>query len=147
MWLLPLLGRERYPAKDLAGFYRSRWQIEGKLRLLKETMGMGVLRCQAAEGVRKEMLMFALVYNLVCCVIYQAAERQGVPPDRISFIDAVRWLRTCRPGQERIELIVNPYRPGRFEPRVVKRRPKKYSLMTEPRHVLRKRMRNNDVTP
>jgi hypothetical protein len=142
-----LLDDEKYTAKDLAEFYRHRWQIEVNLRHLKETMGMGVLRCQTAKGVRKELLMFALVYNLVCCVIYQAAQRQGVPPDRISFIDALRWLRTCRPGQERIALIVNPYRPGRIEPRVVKRRPKKYSLLTEPRHVLRKRLRNNDVTP
>ncbi len=141
-----LLDDEKYTAEDLAEFYRCRWQIEVNLRHLKETMGMGVLRCQTAEGVRKEMLMFTLVYNLVCCVIYKAAQRQGVPPDRISFIDALRWLRTYRPGTELIELIVNPYRPRRLEPRVVKRRPKQYSLMTEPRHVLRKRMRNNDVT-
>ena len=108
---------------------------------------MGILRCQKADGVRKEMLMFALVCNLVCCVIYKAAHRQGVPPDRISFIDALRWLRASSPGEELIELIVNPYRPGRFEPRVVKRRPKPYSFMTKPRYVLRKQLRNQDVTP
>ena len=142
-----LLDDEKYTAKDLAEFYRCRWQIETNLRHLKQTMGMDVLRCQRADGVRKEMLMFALVYNLVCCVIYKAAHRQGVPPDRISFIDALRWLRASSPGDELIELIVNPYRPGRFEPRVVKRRPKAYSLMTEPRYVLRKKLRNQDVTP
>ena len=141
-----LLDGEKYTAKALAEFYRCRWQIETNLRHLKETMGMGVLRCQKADGVRKEMLMFAMVYNLVCCVIYKAAQRQGVPPDRISFVDALRWLRTYSPGKELIELIVNPYRPGRFEPRKVKRRPKQYSRLTEPRHVEHKRMRNNDVT-
>ncbi len=108
---------------------------------------MGILRCQKADGVRKEMLMFALVYNLVCCVIYKAARQQSVWPDRISFIDALRWLRTYTPGKTLIELIVNPYRPGRFEPRKVKRRPKQHSLLTEPRHVLHKRMKDNDVTP
>ncbi len=142
-----LLDDKRYTAEDLAEFYRCRWQIETNLRHLKQTMGMDVLRCQKADGVRKEMLMFALVYNLVCCVIYKAARRQGVCPDRISFIDALRWLQTSSPGDELIDLIVNPYRPGRYEPRVVKRRPKQYSRMTEPRHVLRKRLRNNDVTP
>ena len=142
-----LLDGEKYTAEKLAEFYRCRWQIEVNLRHLKQTMGMDVLRCQTAEGVLKEMLMFALVYNMVCCVIYKAAQRQGVPPDRISFIDALRWLRTYSPGDELIELIVNPYRPGRFEPRVVKRRPKPYPLMTEPRNVLRNRMRNNNVTP
>ena len=120
--------------------------IETNLRHLKQTMGMDVLRCQTADGVRKEMLMFALVYNLVCCVIYQAAQRQGVPPDRVSFIDALHWLRTCSPGKELIELIVNAYRPGRCEPRVVKRRPKPYKLMTEPRQTLRNHLRNQNVT-
>ena len=147
MLVTTLLDDEEYTATALAEFYRCRWQIETNLRHLKQTMGMGILRCQKADGVRKEMLMFALVYNLVCCVIYKAAHRQGVPPDRISFIDALRWLRTYSPGKELIELIVNPYRPGRFEPRKVKRRPKQYSLLTEPRHVLHKRMRNNAVTP
>ena len=141
-----LLDDEKYTAKDLAELYRCRWQIEVNLRHLKETMNMDVLRCQTADGVLKEMLMFALVYNLVCCVIYDAARRQGVPPDRISFIDALRWLRTYRPGRELIDLIVNPRRVGRFEPRVVKRRPKQYSLMTEPRDVLRNRRRNQHVT-
>lgn len=141
-----LLDDEKYTAKDLAEFYRCRWRIETNLRHLKETMGMGVLRCETADGVRKEMLMFALAYNLVCCVIYEAARRQGVQPDRISFIDALRWLRTCSPGGASIELIVNPRRPGRSEPREVKRRPKPYKLLTEPRQTLRNRLRNQNVT-
>jgi len=142
-----LLDNEKYTAEDLAQFYRSRWQIELNLRHLKQTMGMDVLRCQSPEGVRKELLMFALVYNLVCGVIYTAAQHQGVQPDRISFVDALRWLRTHRSGEEPVDLIVNPYRPGRFEPRVVKRRPNQHPLMTKPRDVLRNRLRNNDVTP
>ena len=84
--------------------------------------------------------MFALAYNLVCAVIYDAAQQQGVPPDRISFVDALRWLRTWEPNKELILLIVNPCRRGRFEPRVVKRRPKQYKRMTEPRDVLRNRL-------
>jgi len=135
-----LLDAESYPAEDLAELYRCRWQVEVNLRHLKQTMGMDVLHCKTPDGVRKEMLMFALVYNLVCAVIYDAAEQQGVPPDRISFVDALRWLRTWEPGKELLILIVNPRRRGRFEPRVVKRRPKQYKRMTEPRKVLRKRL-------
>lgn len=142
-----LLDDAKYTAEDLAEFYRRRWQIEVNLRHLKQTMGMDVLRCKTPDGVLKEMLMFALVYNLVCSVTYQAAQRQGVSADRISFIDALRWLRTWSPSRELIELIVNPYRPGRCEPRVLKRRPKQYSLMNQPREVLRNRMRNQYVTP
>jgi hypothetical protein len=140
-----LLDAERYPAQDLAELYRCRWQVEVNLRHIKQTMKMDVLRCESPEGVRKEMLMFALVYNLVCCVIYEAASRQGVRPDRISFVDAMRWLQQWQPGRELIDLIVNPHRPGRVEPRVVKRRLTHYPLMTEPRDVLRNRMMNQCV--
>ena len=135
-----LLDDDRYPAEDLAELYRCRWQVEVNLRHLKQTMGMDVLRCKTREGVEKEMLMFAMAYNLVCAVIYDAADHQGVEPDRISFVDALRWLRTWEPGKALIPLIVNPTRRGRVEPRVVKRRPKQYKLMTEPRDVLRKRL-------
>ena len=135
-----LLDAEQYPAEDLAELYRCRWQVEVNLRHIKQTMGMDVLHCKKPEGVLKEMLMFALVYNLVCCVIYEAAERQGVPPDRISFVDALRWLQQWRPGRTLIVLLINPRRTGRFEPRVVKRRPKQYTLMKEPRQKLRNRI-------
>jgi len=136
-----LLDDETYAAKDLAELYRCRWQIEINLRHLKQTMGMDVLRCETVDGVVKEMLMFALVYNLVCCVILDAAEAQGVPPDRISFVDALRWLRAHEPDDELIALIIHPRRRGRFEPRVVKRRPKQYPLMRKPRKTLRKKLR------
>jgi|APSaa5957512622_1039677.scaffolds.fasta_scaffold38948_1 hypothetical protein len=140
-----LLDDEKYHAEELAELYRCRWQIETNLHHLKQTMGMDILRCKTAAGVRKEMLMFAIVYNLVCGVIYNAAERQGVCPGRISFIDALRWLRSAGPGSELIDLIVNPCRPGRFEPRVVKRRPKKYGLLNKPRQTLRNRLKNKQV--
>ena len=78
-------------------------------------------------------------------MIYDAADRQAVQPDRISFIDALRWLRASSPGQELIDLIINPSRIGRFEPRVVKRRPKQYTLMTKPRKTLRKHLANQYV--
>lgn len=142
-----LLDEQKYTSADLAEFYRCRWQIETNLRHLKQTMGMDVLRCKTARGVRKEMLMFALVYNLVCCLIYHAARRQNVWPDRISFIDALRCLREYSPGDKLVALIVNPYRPSRVEPRAVKRRPKQYTRMNKPRKTLRNRLKNKHVTP
>jgi hypothetical protein len=59
-------------------------------------------------------------------------------PERISFVDAWRWLQQARPGEAVPRLRVNPERPGRVEPRVKKRRPKSFKLMTQPRDVLRK---------
>ena len=75
-------------------------------------------------------------------VILDAAAAQGVPPDRISFVDALRWLRGNNPGLELIRLIIHPLRLGRFKPRAVKRRPKQYRLIKEPRKTLRKRLCN-----
>jgi hypothetical protein len=133
-----LLDPRRYPARALAKLYAKRWQVETDLRHLKQTLGMDVLRCTTLSGVIKELLMFVVVYNLVRRVMHEASRRQGVAPDRISFVDALRWLRHARPGEDLPRLRVNPERPGRVEPRVRKRRPKQYPRMTRPRAELRK---------
>jgi hypothetical protein len=101
-------------------------------------MKMEVLHCHSVDGVLKELAMFALVYNLVRIVMLEAARRQKAPVQRISFVDALRWLRTAQPGTPLPKLVINPHRPNRLEPRVVKRRPKSYPLMTKPRAKLRK---------
>jgi hypothetical protein len=131
-----LLDPELYPAAELAQLYFDRWRVEVDLRHLKQTLGLDVLRCQTEAGVRKEICMLALVYNLVRLVMLKAARQQKVEPDRISFIDALRWLRTAQPGEEVPLLIVNPRRQ-RVEPRVKKRRPKQFPLMKRPRAELR----------
>jgi Transposase DDE domain len=133
-----LLDPKEYPAEELAQLYGLRWQVEVNLRHLKETMKMDVLRCETVEGVQKELAMFAVIYNLVRRVMEVAGRRQGVEANRISFVDAWRWLQQARPGEALPELVVNPYRPGRVQPRVKKRRPKKYKLMTRPRAELLK---------
>jgi len=102
-----------------------------------------VLRCQTVAGVQKELTMYALVYNLVRLVMLEAAHRQQVPVERISFVDAVRWLAEAVCGDAPLQLRVNPHRPNRVEPRVVKRRPKGYSRLIQPRRVLRKRLLSN----
>jgi Transposase DDE domain len=131
-----LLDPLRYPAEELAQLYFDRWKVELNLRHLKQTLHLDVLRCKTVDGVRKELCMIALVYNLVRLVTFTAAHQQGVPADRISFIDALRWLRHARPGEPLPNLIVYRIR-HRIEPRVRKRRPKPYSLMRRPRTELR----------
>jgi hypothetical protein len=91
----------------------------------------------AKSSVLKELIVFALIYNLVRLVMGEAARRQ-VEVERISFIDAARWLATARAGEPLPLLVVNPKRPNRYEPRVRKRRPKLYPLMHKPRNELRK---------
>jgi hypothetical protein len=92
-----LLDRDAYPAAELAELYLGRWQIEINFRHLKTTMRMEVLHCKTVDGVLKELYMFAVAYNLVRLVMLEAARRQKVPLERISFIDALRWLRDAGP--------------------------------------------------
>jgi Transposase DDE domain len=140
-----LIDAELYPADALAELYGTRWRVEEHLKALKQTMKMDVLKCMTVDGVLKELTMYAMAYNLVRVAMVQAAGRQGVAVDRVSFIDALRWLRGAEAGEEMPELVVNPLRPGRYEPRAKKRRPKQFDLMRVPRAELRKRLREKDL--
>ncbi len=110
---------------------------------------MDQLKCQSADGVIKELMIFVLVYNLIRAAMVLAAARQGVDPNRVSFIDALRRLCSrCRPPARAgpVDLVVNPRRPGRWHPRVLKRRIKPYDLMTRPRREYREPSTLEEVT-
>jgi hypothetical protein len=135
-----LLDAAAYPAEEVAMLYFRRWLVEVNFKHIKVTMKMDVLRCETVEGVLKELAMFALVYNLVRSVTTESARVQGSAPERISVIDTIRWLIGTEGDGDVSVLKVNPARPGRVEPRVVKRRPKQYYRMTQPRSELRKKL-------
>jgi hypothetical protein len=137
-----LVEADRYRVEDLADLFWARWGVETNLAHLKTTMGLDVLKCKTVNGVLKELIVFALIYNLIRLVMVQAARRQQVAVDRISFIDAMRWLAAAQADEPVPTLVVNPHRPGRYEPRVRKRRPKSYPLMTKPRPELRNLLAN-----
>ena len=101
-------------------------------------MKMRKLKCKSVAGVQKELAVYCLVYNLIHAVMLQAARRQRVTPDRISFIDTVRWPLSAQPGEKLPQLIVNPKRPDRHEPRVVKDLPDSCPKMSKPRTYLRR---------
>lgn len=133
-----LLDPERYPKQAVAKLYGLRWQIEINLRHLKSTMRMDVLRCQTVDGIHGELAVFGIVYNAVRLVMIHGAEAQGVPPDRISFVDVLRWLELGCPGANLPLFIVNPKRTRSPAPRNVRRRHKNHTYMTRPRTPQRK---------
>ncbi len=135
------LDSVRYPKEKVADLYKVRWAVETHFAELKTTLRMRRVKSQTAEGVRKELAVYALVYNLVHMVMLEAARRQGVEADRISFVDTVRWLLSALPGEEMPALVTNPYRPDRHEPRVIKDLQDTYRKMTKPRHELRKALK------
>jgi hypothetical protein len=137
-----LLDSALYPKGEVAELYRARWRVETHFAQLKTTLKMRKLKSRTEAGVRKELAAYCLVYNLVHAAMTEAAGRQGVTPDRIGFLDAVRWLLSAAPGEGLPTLLVNPYRPGRHEPRVVKDREDTYTKMTRPRDELRKALKN-----
>ena len=137
---LTLLDDRIYSFAEIAELYGRRWEIETNFGHVKTTMKMDVLKCKTVDGVLRELHVFALIYNLVRQVMMEAAIRQNVAVNRISFIDALRWLQSAQPGDELSKLVVVPERPHRYEPRVRKRRPKKYKLMTKPRKQLKQEL-------
>jgi len=150
-----LLDAKEYPAAELADIYFQRWDVELFFRDIKTTMGMDILRCKTPDMVRKEILMHLIAYNCIRWLMFEAAKEKGARLRRISFKGSVQALRQWEPHlsqtkinrQERERLIgllyesiagnIVPERPGRREPRAVKRRPKNFALLTAPRHEMK----------
>jgi hypothetical protein len=151
-----LLDAAQYRAQDLAELYRMRWHAELDLRSLKIVLGMDVLRCKSPAMVRKEVWAQLLAYNLIRTVMAQAAEENGCAPRDLSFKGALQTMIAFAErlldanAAEAVELhcwllmAIGAHqvgdRPDRTEPRVRKRRPKSYPLMTTPRKVARKQL-------
>jgi hypothetical protein len=118
---------------------------------------MEVLRGKSADIVRKEIYMHLLTYNLIRCLMWQAASKHGRPLHRLSFAGTVDPLNTLEPylqffersdrTEQLYQLLLSwfahdllPHRPNRIEPRAVKRRPKKYALLNRPRSQMRRNL-------
>lgn len=134
-----LLDPQQYPADELIELRLTRWMVETNIRHLKITLGMKQLKCKTLDRVRKERLIFLLVYNLLRIVMLDAAGRQRVNVNRISFADALSWLRY---GDVSLppELKINPHRRCRLEPRALKHSQNRYPYMKLPRHVLKSQL-------
>jgi len=147
-----LLDAQAYPADAIAALYLRRWAVELFFRDIKTAMGMDVLTGKSPAMVRRELRMFAIAYNLVRAVLQEAACTYALDLTRLSFkgtLDTLRqWSATCADALAKPRLAAQlyaqllaviaadrvPLRPGRAEPRAVKRRPKSYRLFNKHRH-------------
>jgi len=150
-----LLDEAVYTANEIADLYFRRWDVELFFRDLKTTLGMDILRCQTPEMIRKEIQMHFIVYNCIRCLMCEAAEQANMPVRLISFKGALQAIRNWEPlldssqksKADRKKMIADFYesvgreliddRPGRVEPRCIKRRPKPFQIMTAPREKMR----------
>ncbi len=155
-----LLDTQRYPLEAFGLLYLRRWRMELAFRDLKITLQMDPLRCRTPNTVAREIRLHRLVHNLARRVMLEAARRHRVPPDRLSFAGTLAACRCCaqallqtRSESKRRQLLAQlfltiasdlvPHRPGRREPRAVKRRPKPYPRLTCHRHRFREIQHQN----
>ncbi len=148
-----LLDAQVYLPEDVADLYFQRGEVELDFRHIKTTLQMDVLRCKSPQMVRKELWCHLLAYNLVRHLTWEAEQSTDGGTGRTSFKGTIQYLISFRAflsvttSQQNadlfnclLELVATqqvPYRPHRVEPRVKKRRPKKYNLMNKPRAELR----------
>lgn len=144
--LTTLTDAEQYPARALAELYLARWRVEVNLRHLKRTMGMDRLKCRCADGVMRELLMFAMIYNAVCRRRSIAAAHAEVDPVRVSFVDTLRAMLTS-PPEPGPDPKVWPLRPPRIQPRQLKRLHSDFSVMTRPRSKVISWIQEHQETP
>lgn len=151
-----LLDPDKASRHELADLYRQRWHAELDLRSIKQALGMERLSCKSAAMVRRELWVHLLAYNLIRAVMAQAAAQSGTLPRQLSFSGTVQTvcafefsLATASPSDQhrlahRLLAAVATHRvadrPGRIEPRSVKRRHRKYPVLNEPRLHARNRL-------
>jgi hypothetical protein len=120
-------------ARTLAHWYRRRWEIETNFRHLKSTLNLEFFTSRSVEGVKRELLLRMIAYNLVRSVMHNAARRQGVPCRRISFSQATQLLLHGDEWQLK-RLIPMPNRSRTSRPRRLKYRGRNYpTLNSRPR--------------
>jgi hypothetical protein len=143
----------------LKALYQSRWHVELDLRNIKTTLGMERLSCQTPAMAIKEIWIYLLAYNLIRLLMAQAASLVDRSPRQLSFKHTVQiWIAWTHHAHgiyhedKRHGLFVLIAqqqvgdRPGRIEPRAVKRRPKPYPLLTQPRAVAQAHVRQHGHT-
>jgi hypothetical protein len=151
-----LLDPALYPASEIIAAHARRWRMEMTLDDLKTTLGMEALRCQKPSMVQKELLIFLTAHNLIRWLMAKAASHERKALEQISFkgsLDGFRqWSQAMaqRSGQRQrctelwwrllqtMAADALPFRPGRHEPRAVKKR-SKYPHLNKPRHLFRGR--------
>jgi hypothetical protein len=144
------------PAAELGRLYRRRWAAELNLRSLKAVTGMGRLRCKSPEMVRKEVWVHLLSYNLIRGVMAASANAAGVLPGQLSFAGAIQTVVAFAPllsradGARAEEIRTQVWvgvaahrvgnRPGRTEPRAIKRRKNNYPTLNQPRNIAKRKL-------
>jgi hypothetical protein len=145
-----LTDSKRFPKEALAELYLRRWRAELFLRDIKISLHMDVLRCKTPAMIHKELWMHIIAYNLIRSLMWEAAKRDQIRVLSMSFKGSVAMVRQWAPWMAVLQSTAMhkvlldylaqqlvPSRPNRVEPRVRKRRPKNYPLLTTHRRLFK----------
>ncbi len=139
-WLLTsLTDPEAHSSKEIVAIYHERWEIELSYDEIKTHMldSETTLRSRTVEGVEQELWGVLVTYNLIRVEMERIADEAQVPPTRISFVMAMRfirdewaWCAVALPGsipkklkrmrQRVADFVLPPRRTKRSYPRAVK---------------------------
>lgn len=156
-----LVDADEYSREELAELYGFRWNSELDIRGIKSSLNLGHVRCKSPEMVERELWTTILGYNLIRTTAAGAALVHGKQPRHISFTSTCQyvlagWMQLslglvrASELEAYLRLVLRQIadcavanRPGRLEPRVLKRRRHGYKLMQKPRPVLRAELRKS----
>ena len=156
-----LIDAEEYTKEEIAQLYGFRWNVELDIRSIKQSLNLAHVRCKSPEMVRRELWTTFLGYNLIRTTAAAAALLHGKQPRQLSFTSVCQYVlaswmllscdssgattpeNCCLMLLSHIATCEVANRPGRLEPRVLKRRRHGYKLMQAPRRVLQAKLRNN----
>lgn len=153
-------GANAVTSDELADLFGFRWNVELDIRSIKTHLNLNHLRCKTPEMVRKEFWVTMLAYNAIRTTALGASSVCDERPRDISFVTCCQFVLASwdvileKPSSTRVNYCLGRLRqigrcvvgnrPGRFEPRVRKKRPSNYNLMMKPRQQLRDRLATRD---
>jgi hypothetical protein len=155
IFVTTLIDSKIYSKHAVIALYKHRWEIETNIGQIKTILGMNILSCKTPEMIVKEIWVYILGYNIIRLLMAQSAAIISLRPTDLSFKHCLQlWLnylqQTATLDEATTVLLLTLMaqqrvgnRPGRIEPRALKRRPKAYPMLMEPRAVARETVRKN----
>ncbi|GIW96698.1 MAG: hypothetical protein KatS3mg111_0031 [Pirellulaceae bacterium] len=155
-------GEQEFGVEDLAELFSFRWNAELDLRSIKTHLNLHHLRCKSPAMVHREFWTTIIAYNAIRITAARSAELAGVCPRQISFVTTCQYVLAawdviasgslppaalqayCMAQLKQIAQCLVGNRPGRFEPRVRKKRASNYNLMMQPSHMLKSKLARGD---
>ena len=146
---------QQVPKAGLKSLYKDRWHVELDLLNIKTTLGLETLSCKTPGMAVKELWVYLLAHNLIRMIMAKSALLADCLPRELSFKHSLQLFLAMQQYssdeqddrvQDLLKLIARKgvgNRPGRIEPRAIKRRPKPYPMLMQTRSAARAEVRRN----